>query len=122
MLNYIGFIALSQDPCVFIAQKGKRIMLISIYVDMILATNDTVWMEDIKKQLGSIFEMKGMGNISIFLGIESSHDYEIRVYLRQKLYLDKVLEHFGMSECEPVMTPINMNVKLEKPEGSRSGL
>lgn len=90
MLNYIGFIALSQDPCVFIAQKGKRIMLISIYVDMILATNDTVWMEDIKKQLGSIFEMKGMGNISIFLGIESSHDYEIRVYLRQKLYLDSV--------------------------------
>ncbi|CAH2096163.1 unnamed protein product [Euphydryas editha] len=40
MLNDIGFKALPQDPCVFIVQKGERMMLIGIYVDdMILATH-----------------------------------------------------------------------------------
>lgn len=117
MLNNIGFKPLPQDPCVFIAQKDERMMLIGIYVDdMILATNDTVWMNDIKKQLGSKFEMKDMGKISTCLGIEFSRDCENRVYLSQKSYIDKVLERFGMSECKPVVTPIDVNVKLEKPE------
>ncbi|CAB3252424.1 unnamed protein product [Arctia plantaginis] len=117
LLIDISFEALLQDPCVFVALKGERMMLIGIYVDdIILATNDNAWMESIKGQLASVFEMKDMGNISNCLGIEFSRDNEYRVYLKQKLYVDKILERFGMSECKPAVTPIDVNVKLEKPE------
>lgn len=121
MLNDIGFESLPQEPCVFVARNGERLMLIGIYVDdMILAANDSVWMENVKKQLGSAFEMKDMGKISTCLGIEFSRDNENRVYLSQKSYTDKVLERFGMTECKPAVTPIDVNVKLEKPECIRN--
>ena len=34
----------------------------------------------------------------------------------QKLYVNKILERFGMSECKSAITPMDVNVKLEKPE------
>lgn len=117
MLKNVGFEALPQDPCVFVARKGERMILITIYVDdIILATNDDAWLCVIKKQLSSAFEMKDMGKINNCLGIEFSRDEEHRVYLNQNMYLNKVLDRFGMSECKPTITPIDVNVKLEKPE------
>lgn len=116
-LSCIGFEALQQDPCVFVARKGERVMLIAIYVDdIILAANDDEWIKSIKRQLSSMFEMKDMGKIGHCLGIEFSRDEENRVYLNQKIYLDKVLERFNMSQCKSITTPIDINVKLEKPE------
>ncbi|OWR40682.1 hypothetical protein KGM_208533 [Danaus plexippus plexippus] len=65
-LKDCNFEGLQQDPCVFVAQKGERIMLIGIYVDdIILATDDVDWMCDIKKSLSSAFEMKDMDMIAI---------------------------------------------------------
>lgn len=84
---------------------------------MILATNDTEWMEDIKKQLESTFQMKDKAKISTCLRIKFNRDFENRVYLSQK-----VLERSGMSECKPVMTPIDVNVKLKKYEIIRSDI
>lgn len=116
-LMSIGFEATQQDPCVFVARKGERMMLIAIYVDdIILSTNDSSWLRDVKKHLSSAFEMKDMGRINHCLGIEFTRDEEDRVYLNQSLYLEKVLERFGMSECKPTMTPMDVNVKLEKPK------
>lgn len=49
------------------------------------------------------------------MGIEFSRDKEHRVYLKQGAYIDKVLERYGMSDCKPISTPMDVNVKLEKP-------
>lgn len=45
----------------FVAQRDEKMMLIAIYVDdIILATNDEVWLHDVKRQLSNSFEMKGL--------------------------------------------------------------
>ena len=116
-LMSVGFEALPQDPCLFVAREGERIMLIAIYVDdIILASDDSVWLRDVKMQLSNAFEMKDMGIINLCVGVEFTRDEEDRVYLNQSVYLKKVLERFGMNECKPTMTPMDVNVKLVKPE------
>lgn len=116
-LMSVGFEAMPQDPCLFVARKGHRMMLIAIYVDdIILATDDSLWLQDVKKELSSAFEMKDMGVLSYCLGIEFTRDEDGRVYLNQSLYLEKVLKRFGMSECKPIQTPMDVNVKLQKPD------
>ncbi|CAK1597413.1 unnamed protein product [Parnassius mnemosyne] len=117
MLLSIGFKALPQDQCVFVARKNEHIMLIAIYVDdLILATNDNVWLNNVKNKLSNKFEMKDMGKISDCLGIQFSRDNEDRVYMEQSVYIERLLERFGMCECKPALTPIDVNVKLMKPE------
>lgn len=96
-------------------------MFIAIYVDdIILATNDDVWLCDVKKQLSYAFEMKDMGRINHCLGIEFTRDEDDRVYLNQSVYLEKVLDRFGMSECKPIMTPMDVNMRLEKPKSMKN--
>lgn len=116
-LNGLGMRALTQDPCMFVSHKNDQIMLIAIYVDdMIIASNDGVWMSKIKRELSEAFEMKDLGRIRMCLGIEFLRDKDKRVYLNQKRYTEEILERFGMSECKAASTPIESNCKLTKPE------
>jgi hypothetical protein len=116
-LKSIGFVSLPQDPCVFLSVNEQKIMLIAIYVDdIVLATNDNACMNNVKKELMNAFDMKDLGEIGICLGIEFEKDKENRVHLNQSLYVEKILDKYGMSDCKPVKTPMDSLVKLEKPK------
>lgn len=116
-LSELGLEALAQDQCLFMSQKNGKIILIATYVDdMIIATNDNEWMDEIKRELSNSFEMKDLGKIDRCLGIEFSRDKHQRVYLNQKKYVEEILERFNMSECKATSTPLDTNCKLAKPE------
>lgn len=107
---------MSQDPCLFESHKNDKIMLIAVYVDdMMIATNDDTWLCDVKRELSYASEMKDLGKINYCLGIEFMRDEKNRVYFNQKMYTEKLLERFGMSECKPATTPMQVNHKLNKP-------
>ena len=61
----------------------------------------------IKSQLASSFDMKDLGDLHYFLGIEV-----IRTLEGQQHYLLSMLFMFGMMECKSVSTPLDGNVKL----------
>lgn len=116
-LKCLDFQATPQDPCLFFARRETNIMLIAVYVDnMLIATDDDVWLREVKHSLSITFEMKDLGRANHCLGIEFLRDKENRVILKQEKYARNVLERFGMSYCKPMATPMEFKCELLKRE------
>lgn len=95
---------LKVDPCVYVARRQNKIMLITILVDdLIIACNDSKWAEDLKNHsYQKIFEMRYLGNVNYALGIEFLQE-KGRITMLQKKYVKAVLERFGMQDCNPIL-------------------
>nr|CAD1844300.1 unnamed protein product [Ananas comosus var. bracteatus] len=59
------------------------------------------------------FEMTDMGHMAYYLGIEVSQKDEVS-FISQKKYAGEILEKFQMADCKPVVTPIEIGLKLNK--------
>lgn len=64
------------------------------------------------------YETSDMGMLHHFLGMEIYQEEE-GVYISQKNYAEKILKKFGMHECKPVATPLVVNEKLMKDNGTK---
>lgn len=114
-LYELDFESMPQDPCLFTCEKDGKCVIIAVYVDdMIMASDDEEWMNEIKQFLSNSFEIKDLGRINRCLGIEFSQDENCCVSLKQKLYTEDILRRFNMDNCNPVKTPMEVNCKLLK--------
>ena len=59
------------------------------------------------------FEMTDLGEISYFLGIEFLRTSK-GLLLHQRKYAGEILKRFNMTDCTYVVTPMEVNLKLEK--------
>ena len=70
MISY-GYTQSNSDHTLFLKKRGDKITCLIIYVDdMIIIGDDLEEIEDLKKNLFQEFEMKDLGNLKYFLGIE----------------------------------------------------
>ena len=101
------------DPTLFIkhASAGK-ISILLVYVDDILVTGDD---EEEKQSLGEYlngeFEMKKLGRLKYFLGIEVAHSKH-GIFISQQKYITDLLRDTGKLACKPATTPIDPHHKL----------
>jgi Reverse transcriptase (RNA-dependent DNA polymerase) len=96
----------------FIRKNEGKLCVLIVYVDDIVLTgNDTVEMGRIKGSLATKFEMKDLGALRYFLGIEvvSSPNG-----VSQHKYVIELLHVVGMLECRPTNTPIDPNHRLKR--------
>ncbi|EAQ82905.1 hypothetical protein CHGG_11081 [Chaetomium globosum CBS 148.51] len=104
-LKKLDFEPLTTDGCMF-KHTGNGALLL-IYVDDFLLAAPTV--ESINKVadvLGSIFELKCLGEARTFLGYTVFRDRDNRViYVNQATYVTKILERFGKTNLHAVKTP-----------------
>ena len=57
--------------------------------------------------------MKDLGAAKKILGMEIHRDQSVgKLYLSQKRYIEKLLEHFGMLDEKSVSTPLAAHFKL----------
>jgi hypothetical protein len=69
-LQKIGFERLQSDPCVYI-RKMNGIEIITVWVDdLLLFTKAKVTMDNLKRELGNLFEITNLGKPSKLVGIE----------------------------------------------------
>ena len=117
MVAQQGFTPSSYDSALFIRHTSTGITLILLYVDdMIITDDDTVGIRDLQKFLSQQFEMKDLGTLSYFLGLEvtsSSDGY----YLSQAKYASDLLSKAGLTNSKTVSTPLELNVKLNTTDG-----
>jgi hypothetical protein len=81
----------------------------AVYVDDIVITRDDV--EEIKclmENLGRAFEVKDLGPLWYFLGIEIARSPK-GIVLSQRKYVLDLLAETGMLGCRPFSTPIDKN-------------
>lgn len=100
-----GFTRSSVDSCVYLL----------LYVDdMLVASKSMQEIKILKKDLGTVFEMKDLGPAKKILGMEITRNRkELRLELSQCDYIEKILKLFQMEKAKPVKTPIGILFKLK---------
>eukprot|EP00253_Pinus_taeda_P029549 PITA_29549 len=78
--------------------------------------NNESYIASIKKELGKSFEMADLGYVHYYLGIEVTQ-HPKSIFLSQKRYIGDLLNRFGMTENNPLTTPMEQNLKLTSIEG-----
>ncbi|MCO5604914.1 hypothetical protein L7F22_059089 [Adiantum nelumboides] len=120
------------DHSLYVQITEAGIVIITIYVDDLIigvdALNDV---EHVKALLCKQFDMKDLGELRYFLGIEMIRNEGGIWLLRKKYGLDAyevwngccrrsmgwMLMKYGMADCKPISTPLNQNLKLRINEG-----
>ncbi|CAN6690727.1 unnamed protein product [Malus baccata var. baccata] len=91
---------------------GEKVTLLIIYVDdMVVTGNDTEEMERLHVYLSTEFEMKDLGGLKYFLGIEVARSRD-SINLSQRKYVLDLLSETEMLACKPAETPIVQNHHL----------
>ena len=104
-----GFKQAMVDHTLFYKRDGDDITLLIVYVDdMIVTGNNLKKIEKLQNYLSKEFEMKDLGALKYFLGIEVSRSKH-GLFLSQRKYVLDLLSETGNSACQPVGTPIEMN-------------
>jgi hypothetical protein len=103
---------------VYIAQVGdvKFFIVICIH-DLILVCDNKDKLLQVKEELSRKFEMKDLGDLHFFLGMEVERDRAQRLfYINQLGYLKEILKRFHMEDCKAIGVPVDPNTKLKKNE------
>jgi hypothetical protein len=107
-----GFTQSNSDHTLFLKRQQGKVTALIIYVDdMIITGDDKEEISRLQGQLASEFEMKNLGGLKYFLGIEVARSNQ-GIFLSQRKYILDLLSEVGLLECKPVDTPIVQNHKL----------
>lgn len=87
-------------------------MILSVYVDDIILTgDDRSGIVQVKKNLSSVFDVKDLGDLKYFLGIEVARSRH-GISLSQRKYSLNLLRDTGMTGCRPASTPMGPKRKI----------
>ncbi|GKV15082.1 hypothetical protein SLEP1_g25883 [Rubroshorea leprosula] len=107
-----GYSMIVANSSLFVKTSGNKITSVLVYMDeLIVIENDIEEILQTKENLSVWFQMKELGELKQFLGLEVDQTKESIFLCQQKHALD-LLKKFGMLECKPISTPIEMNARL----------
>jgi transposase InsO family protein len=110
------FVRSEADHSLYVLHEGDKVIWLVVYVDdMLAASNSRDYLDKFKVQLKRRFDLSDLGPACHFLGMHITRDREKRLLsISQKAYLEKILENAGMTQCNPVSTPMTPGVTLQK--------
>ena len=101
-MNKYGYTQSDSDHTLFYRKRHEKIAVLIIYVDdMIITGDDQDEIDRLEKRLSEEFEMKDLGGLKYFLGIEVARTKE-GISLSQRKYVLDLLTETGMLDCKPV--------------------
>ncbi|XP_038683045.1 uncharacterized mitochondrial protein AtMg00810-like [Tripterygium wilfordii] len=113
-----GFQSSSYDSAFFVRRTALGCVFLLIYVDdMIITGDDYSGITDLKEYLQQQFEMKDLGSLSYFLGLEVLSD-TTGYYLSQAKYASDLLARAGLTDSKITSTPLEPNIKLKPSDGT----
>ncbi|KAK9705144.1 hypothetical protein RND81_07G036200 [Saponaria officinalis] len=93
------------DSSLFVKLRDMRLTVVLVYVDdLIITGDDEREIHQIWSNLSVRFQMKELGELKHFLGLEIDRTKDV-IFLCQQKYAHDVLENFGLLDCKPVSTP-----------------
>lgn len=112
-----GFTQSHADPTLFIKAHNNVFLVVLIYVDDILiACNNDSAVATFKTYLSSKFQLKDLGPLKYFLGIEVARSSK-GIILCQRHYALDLLTETIMLESKPRTTPLDPGLKLSRDDG-----
>ena len=118
VIQEFGMIRSAADHSVFYHHSsiGKCIYLIVYVDDIVITGTDQDGIQKLKQHLFSHFQIKDLGKLKYFPGIEVPQSNS-RVVISQRKYTLNILTDTGMLDCKPIDTPMDPNVKLVPSQG-----
>ena len=120
-LKSVGYHKSNADGCIYVKsvkEANDRIsfVILGVYVDDIIpVSNNPVLLKAEKAALCERFEMVDRGEIHYLLGMSIKRDRECRTLTISKTnYVEKVLRKFGMKNCKPISTPLELGRKFQQ--------
>lgn len=105
---HLGFLQGNADHCLYSRkEKEGKITYILLYVDDILVVGESPEVtRNVSSQLEKFFEIKDLGDVSHYLGLQIELDKDGSILLSQKSKIEKLLEEYGLLEPKPASTPM----------------
>jgi hypothetical protein len=111
----LGFSQCTADDNLYSLQENdKTILLVLAYIDdTIPAGPDLNHITKFKQDFNARLEITDLGEIHYILGIRVTRDRQAQtITLNQTAYFNNILSRFGMQDCNPVHTPLNVKDRL----------
>uniref|UniRef100_A0A2N9FLZ2 Integrase catalytic domain-containing protein n=1 Tax=Fagus sylvatica TaxID=28930 RepID=A0A2N9FLZ2_FAGSY len=116
-LLYLGFIAYTADSSLFIYHQHNVIAYLLLYVDdIVLTSNSTPFLDGLILQLRKVFDIKDLGPLHYFLGLQVSRTTDA-LHVTQTKYASDLLVKHQMVDSKPAKTPCSPNTHLSIHEG-----
>jgi len=117
VISSLDFVSNSHDSALFIKCTDACRIILSLYVDDMIITGDDIdGILVLKTELARRFEMKDLGYLRYFLGIEVA--YSLKGYLlSQSKYVADIFERARLTENKTIDTPIKVNALYSSSDG-----
>ncbi|CAM8929329.1 unnamed protein product [Rhodiola kirilowii] len=107
-----GFQRSMNDYSLFTLEKGADFIFLLVYVDDVIITGTShALIDDIKAYIHHKFQIKDLGTLKYFLGLEVARSLK-GIFPSQRKYALEQLDDTCMSNCKPVKTTIDLKHKL----------
>ncbi|PRQ23920.1 putative RNA-directed DNA polymerase [Rosa chinensis] len=104
-LPSIGFKFSYANPSLFVKVSGSSRVYLLLYVDDIIITGDSEdLISEVKAALQAEFDMKDLGDLHFFLGLEIKYIKD-GIFLSQHKYTKDLIHKAGMDACHTHITP-----------------
>ena len=80
--------------------------------DIILTGNSTAVVTSLINQLAATFELKDLGPLRYFLGLQIDYGTDC-LFVHQRKYITDLLSKFNMTTCKAASTPFSISHKLQ---------
>ncbi|XP_048436096.1 uncharacterized mitochondrial protein AtMg00810-like [Pyrus x bretschneideri] len=118
-LPTLGFVVLDSDTSLFVKTQGADVVILLLYVDDIIITGSSSFLvQQVIDALGEVFEMKDMGQLTFFLGLQITYQANGDLFISQSKYIQDLLKKAGLESCKPCSTPCKPHTQLLKDEGT----
>ncbi|CAL8161243.1 unnamed protein product [Prunus armeniaca] len=118
--NKAGFKKSPSETTLYVKAEGSDVLIVSLYVDDIVYTGSSSQMiEEFRRDMMEHYEMTDLGVLHHFLGMGVIQSKQ-NIFLHQRKYGQKLVEKFGLKDCKIVATPLAMNERLSKNDGSEA--
>ena len=118
-LKRFGFQRLRSDPCIYIKRDGDDMVIITVWVDdLLLFASSNKLMEQTKLDLCTQWEVTDLREPTKIIGVEITQTNN-SITISQKVYIESILEHEGLSKINSITMLLDPNIKLvPNPDGN----
>uniref|UniRef100_A0A0A9Z9C0 Copia protein n=1 Tax=Lygus hesperus TaxID=30085 RepID=A0A0A9Z9C0_LYGHE len=118
----MGLVRSKADPC-FYFDNSRKIYILVWVDDFLVVSEKKTDLKNVKKSLIQSLEMKdltGSKNLT-FLGMDIKR-VGSQIHISQKSLIDKIIQHFNMTDCKIASVPVEPGLNLLKADISESNL
>lgn len=106
----LGFSKSIADSNLYIKVVKNQPLILVLYVNDLFLTEEEHLIAHCKRELVAEIEMKDLGFMHYFLGLEFKQDIG-EMFLSEGKYVRDILHKFSMTECKTMSTPMVTNLK-----------